>query len=451
MEKVEDIINYQDEKPYAIFVSGDFHYDSKIKSLKNIHLILSNGHYTIDKKTITKKSRQTYEEKPIIIVEKLEDVYYTYDGKQKSTITRQEYDESRLKIISNPFLIVEKDFTAATNKLSIIEAYNYYIEMADQLKKESKGLLNMYKCPTIKNIALNYFYDLTKLIQPEEINNNEALWINKASSHAITYFQKYEGHVDVYDINSHYPYNMQISNNMFPIKSGEYKMISKIKDKPDFGIYRCIISGDGVYKFFVFNKENYYTHSDILVARDYGLKVELIEDENPNFLYYSNECLISGSTLFKKYVNTLYEYKKNNVKGAKLLLNILWGALTEKKIYKEKTSLNNSKDLSNMNITRLQTIDNINGSVHYTKKDDSQFRTNYGRIKPFVLAYGRNKLYFRYKKFENLIVRIHTDSLYLTSTPEDLPPVSDKLGLLKHEYSGNIKILGLNKVIKSNK
>ena len=52
------------------------------------------------------------------------------------------------------------------------------------------------------------------------------------------------------------------------------------------------------------------------------------------------------------------------------------------------------------------------------------------------------------KKFENLIVRVHTDSLYLTSTPEDLPPVSDKLGLLKHEYSGNIKILGLNKVIK---
>ena len=42
MEKVEDIINYHDEKPYAIFVSGDFHYDSKIKSLKNIHLILSN-------------------------------------------------------------------------------------------------------------------------------------------------------------------------------------------------------------------------------------------------------------------------------------------------------------------------------------------------------------------------------------------------------------------------
>ena len=55
------------------------------------------------------------------MVEKQEDVYYTYDGKQKSTITSQEYDESRLKIISNPFLIVEKDFTAATNKLSIIE------------------------------------------------------------------------------------------------------------------------------------------------------------------------------------------------------------------------------------------------------------------------------------------------------------------------------------------
>ena len=139
---------------------------------------------------------------------------------------------------------------------------------------------------------------MTKVIQPDEINNNEALWINKASSHAVTYWEKFDGHVDVYDVNSHYPYVIQITNNMFPIKSGEYLIISEIKDKPEFGIYRCKITGKG--KFFVFNNENYYTQADIVMARDYGFTIDLIMDNKPNFLYYSNDCLISGSTLLKK-------------------------------------------------------------------------------------------------------------------------------------------------------
>ena len=49
IEQVEEIINDGDAKPYAIFVSGDFHFDSKIKSQKQIHLILSNGHCKINK------------------------------------------------------------------------------------------------------------------------------------------------------------------------------------------------------------------------------------------------------------------------------------------------------------------------------------------------------------------------------------------------------------------
>ena len=57
-------------------------------------------------------------------------------------------------------------------------------------------------------------------------------------------------------------------------------------------------------------------------------------------------------------------------------------------------------------------------------------------------------MYFRFKKYDNLIVRMHTDSIYLTSKPEDLPPLSNKLGCLKHEYSGLVQITGLNKVMK---
>ena len=445
MSEVENIINYKDEKPYAIFVSGDFSYDSIIKSSKQIHLILSKGHYSINKESIQKCSRKAYSEKPIMIIELIDDHYNLFDGENTIVMSRQEYGDKYNNKKDYSHLIVRKEFTSDSRKLPNLEdAYYYYIEMADELKKESNGIFNMYKCPTIKNMALNYFYDLTKVIQPEEINNNEALWINKASSHAVTYWEKFDGHVDVYDVNSHYPYVLQITNNMFPIKSGEYLIITEIKDKPEFGIYRCKITGKG--KFFVFNDENHYTQADIIMARDYGFDIDLIMDGKPNFLYYSNDCLISGSTLFKKYVELLYPMKQNKVKGAKLLLNILWGALSEDKIFKENKPIDSVVDLSGREITRLQYDTLVR--VHYKKPTESQFRTNYGRIKPFVLAYGRSKMYFRFKKYDHLIVRMHTDSISLTSKPEDLPPLSNKLGCLKHEYSGLVQINGLNKVLK---
>jgi hypothetical protein len=58
-------------------------------------------------------------------------------------------------------------------------------------------------------------------------------------------------------------------------------------------------------------------------------------------------------------------------------------------------------------------------------------------------------MYFRFKKYEDIIVRMHTDSIYLKEKPNNLSEISDKLGCLKHEYSGHVDINGLNKVIKN--
>jgi len=71
------------------------------------------------------------------------------------------------------------------------------------------------------------------------------------------------------------------------------------------------------------------------VAQSYGLKINLICDGNPNFLYYPKECLVSGQLLFKKYVDSIYPLKQLKVKGAKLLLNLLWGSLSESKTFKK--------------------------------------------------------------------------------------------------------------------
>ena len=447
--KVEDYINFDERTPFALFVSGEAEYISPIQTNKKIHLVLSKGHYSVNKDVCPKSCRKNFDEKPIVMVDIIKGVINAYDGERNFVMSNEEYDEARNKFLQCPYLVVQKDFTAVTNKMCLEEAFEYYIEVADELRKESNGLFNMYKTPTIKNMALNYFYDLTKSIQPEDINNNEALWINKASTHAITYYEKYAGNVHVYDINSRYPHVMQKSIHHFPIKEGTWKIIHQIESKPEYGIYRCHITGVEKKKFFVFNEENYYTHLDITVAREYGLTVVLIQDEKPNLLHYPKDCLMSGSYLFKKYVDTLYDLKLKKVKGAKFCLNILWGALTEKKIYKQTTDFLEKVDLSGRDITRLQTDTHIR--THYTKHEESQFRTNYGRIKPFVLAYARSQMFFSFRKYEPLLVRCHTDSLYLTEAPSDMFPPSDKLGCLKKEFEGYVEIKSLNKIMKNKK
>ena len=80
--------------------------------------------------------------------------------------------------------------------------------------------------------------------------------------------------------------------------------------------------------------------------------------------------------------------------------------------------------------------------------NEPQFKTNYGRIKPFILAFARSKFYFKFHKWEHMIVRMHTDSIALTEVPADLVPSADKLGYLKKEFEGLIEINGLNKFTK---
>jgi hypothetical protein len=445
MKKVENYINNGEKNKYAIFVSGEAEYTSEIDSTRHIHLILSNGHFSVNTTKINKSSRVSFDEKPIMIINPVDRSYETFDGETVVVLSKEEYEAKRNEYTH---LMVWKDFTPQSNKMEISDAYHYYHEMAEELKEASNGKFNMYRCPTLKNIALNYFYDLTKSVQPEDICNNEAKWINAASSHAVTYWQPYKGEIHAFDVNSRYPHVMQKSTNMFPVKAGKWRSINKIQEKPHFGIYRCSITkkDDKPYKFFVFNDQNFYTHLDVSVALSYGLNIDLIIDGQPNFLHYPKDSLISGSYLFGRYVETLYELKLKGVKAAKPLLSMLWGALSEKKMFKQTTDITETVDLSGRDITRLQTDTFIR--THYTKHDDSQFRTNYGRIKPFVLAYARSQNYFSFRKWEDLIVRMHTDSLYMIEVPSDMLPPSKKLGMLKLEYEGNIEIKGLNKVVK---
>jgi len=376
------------------------------------------------------------------MVDKRGEFYECFDGENNFVMSMKELFET-----GN--LIVEKNYSMESKKLCLEDSYFSYIEMADELKKESDGQFNFYKTPTVKDMALNHFYSLTKAYQPEDISNSESNWINNASCHAVTYWENYSGNAHIYDINSRYPHVMQKSTNMYPVKAGTWKIIDSIQEKPEYGIYRCVISKstNDKYKFFVFNSDDHYTHLDVIMAQAYGLNIKLTCDGKPNFLYYPKDCLVSGQLLFKKYVDDLYPLKLRKVKGAKLLLNILWGALCETKTYKKTVDYDIPFDLSGCDVKKLEASDKLR--TQFTKMNEQQFKTNYGRIKPFLLAFARNQFFFSFRKWEHLIVRMHTDSLYLTEVPSDMLPPSDKLGCLKFEGTYKVEISGLNKVSKT--
>jgi hypothetical protein len=445
---VEKYIEKKTNMDYAIYVSGDYEYISSLNTNKKIRLILSDEHYSLDKELISKKNI-AFEEKKIVMYEWKGEIVNCFDGEKYFDLSRKEYDEIKSKPMSSDYLLVNKNYNNKAKKLTIEESYKSYIDMADEMKRETNGYINFYKCASVKDVALHHFYNLIKSVQPEPIYNNEAEFIDCASFGATTYYERYEGQVHSFDINSCYPYVISRNYNSFPIREGEYVTIKKIKEKPDYGIYRCIISNpeNKIIKLFRFNPNSYYTHIDINLAKQYNLTVELIQDEQPNFLYYSKDKLINGKFLFGHYISDIYALKEKKIKGAKDLLNILYGALSEKNYNKFSIDSDTELNITNAKIVSMYSTDErIKLKVISYKY--GWFKTNFARILPFVLALGRDRLYYVFKNYQNFIVRAHTDGVLLKEIPETLL-TGTKLGQLKHDGTFNVNITKLNKIGKT--
>ena len=202
-----------------------------------------------------------------------------------------------------------------------------------------------------------------------------------------------------------------------------------------YGIYRCKISKSddmSIDKLFRFNFDNYYTHFSLNHAKIIGLTVELIVDDEPNFLYYSRDKCLTCHEVFGKYVDFCYDMKERKLPFAKAIINILWGALgqrLEKKYYV-------GSDSTVVNITDLQDIvyikrearddDRVVCSYYNTNRI---FYNNFARLCPFLMARGRLLMAQTFFEHRKHMVRIHTDGFY---SVVPIPVLcGDKIGMLK--------------------
>jgi hypothetical protein len=211
-------------------------------------------------------------------------------------------------------------------------------------------------------------------------------------------------------------------------------------------------SDRNINKLFRFNDENTYTHFDIYRARELNLHIELNIFVDINCLLFSRDKLLTGSELFGSYVDILFKLKKQKVTPrAKQILNILWGALGERKT--KKSIISDDKDNSfnieeDSKLILIKPYDDKNTLIEISN-NDRQYQTNWGRLCPFLISKARCKMSKIIEPYKENVMRFHTDGFIITNKLNDAKD-DGSLGSLKFEGHYLVKVLNCNKIIYQN-
>lgn len=407
----------------------------------------------------------TDEEKKIINAEKL----IKKNKNEKFNSLPKDRQKSILNVIKKNKMKEEEK----TIEIRLKYVYDNYKKEIENIKKYLNiDLLHYKSTSAFLNIHLNnYIKMLTKNYNFESISDyNEYKWLKYGMSGAINYLtNKTDKIYDViyqYDIKSAYPACMIDKNFKFPIKQGTFAyknpkyFIQDVKNrKLKYGIYHCIIEPNNNKNiYFMFNDDkkckkgnkkifpklpNYYTHYDIYLAYEQGLKIELIDEEKAepsppdalhreknNCLVYNNNILVDGESIFKNFYQDLFYYrkilkeKKQPTALLKSLISSLHGRISEEgKGYVKEYE----KDGNNLKLTLKEDEfyceneydkNNINYCfARVINKQNLTYNKLY-RLHPFLLSYQKLHLYTNYiKEIESEkieIVKIVTDGIYTT-------------------------------------
>jgi hypothetical protein len=177
-----------------------------------------------------------------------------------------------------------------------------------------------------------------------------------------------------------------------------------------------------------------------------NLQIDLIVDDKPNFLYYSRDKLISGNELFGSYVDIMFDLKEKKVNGSKAILNILYGVLSERLFVEQNIKIDEEYIIPSdchFRIKPSKFSDDVI-LIKYAERDQ-QFKTPYGRLKPFLLAKGRSIISKIMQPIENNVKRCHTDGIIFNSIQYDVLKYGSSIGDLVYEgYTDKCTVLNSN-------
>ena len=231
------------------------------------------------------------------------------------------------------------------------------------------------------------------------------------------------------DYSSFYPRLLETMK--IPFEEGKlysFKKDELIFGKLKYGIYRVQITytNSKLTNIFNFSQDNHYTSQTLNSLQKYkeffGIKFKLLKPDdtfNYNALIYEYDQLMDGKLLFGNWLKDMLSAKKQVPKNRliKHLTSTLEGTL---KSYK-KILFDNFEDIDmtriNSNVeSDYKLIKKTDNNQYQCVKTDDAYKYNLARLKPFLVATGRKKI-FELIMQHNLIdkvVSIHTDRIALT-------------------------------------
>jgi hypothetical protein len=439
----------------CINVVGDYTYNSSQKYPKKITLKYENGHYKFAGKK--QKTNKIWKTDLILkyfvkLKDNLTEYYLTYDGNEivadytlkatdlgdSDTFVYKEFSRRELTTDQHETLLEinendDDELYAETIAEYMIDSYDKYMKNIEDLKQYDIDIsAHGY---SIKNTALALFSKFVKCYDFEELDEEETEILLQVKNYGILYAKPAQFKGRCIDGNSWYPSCYIDPKLILPIGKPEYRKLDKLDEVISHGIYHVKISNDDP-RLFLQNPKNWYTYIDIKEAKKRGYDVELICDGKTNHLFYNSDKRETGHYLFRGFVDMLYQLKKKNP-IAKLLLNILWGALSQKKKIYHHNEVN-FESIEQMNNTM-----NVGGCfVEKTKK----YVLPHARFGVFITAFGRAKLADAIADIKDQVYRVHTDGYYTSSNKEF--NFSNDLGGWKLEDEGEFVVENIRKPIK---
>lgn len=444
-----------------INVTGDFNYHSQGVYPKTIHVVLRDGHYSINEqiKGHLKPKKYNYE-RDVVVYRNQDDL-----GMMKECWTQNGYvlihkdkiyshyaiGYKKIAILMRPKIdhTLPLESQKITTKPTLEQAYDWIMDQMTKVKTITEGKINMFKTGWIPEtiryqlmIRWNNFH-----LQEVKITAEELSWLHESQIGQYTACKPGDYHdVYGYDIKSNFVAVLADSTFNIPINTGQFltittenfnKSVESAKSRGSgfkYGIYRANVMGD--HPFFLRRKQM-YCHIDLLLACLLGLDVEIIEDGQPNFLYYEHR--IKSPELFGDYIDLIFPYKKAHpeVLMFKLLSSSIHGAILQKRIlHTYKVGGDQDTEITICDDEQPFDFVKINDNVTSIKTHNPNFHylCQLARLGPFLYAKQRMGFYnIFYKHYGDRIIRANTDSIWVEGMIPEFEHCSGKLGSVYQE------------------
>lgn len=262
------------------------------------------------------------------------------------------------------------------------------------------------------------------------IRRLEGSWMRKCRNSHLVYsvYDEFVQNAYSYDYKLFYPNILASKTFKIPTKEGKEMTIESLPELNKdikLGYYRVRITSDHPHlrKVWFYSEEDVYTSSSLIFARVhqelFNFQIELIVDDEPNCYVYDDEDVTTGDKVFGRWLSGINwlrkEYPDNQL--VKHLASTLWGKFSE---YNRRTVTSEDIEREGLDIGIDETSDYcvhksipryVNGELTFLEQlqNNNQYFKHNLRIKPFLMAAGRNKIARLVMRDIDNVLRVYTD------------------------------------------